>query len=227
MGQGLPTLLAATLLAGGFWDTAERVRSRVRTAGTPFQVRLHEGALEPASPDESELSGDGLLPLNLVSPPQEIERALLIRRRHRGEAYRWIRENRDTLGWDSVLLRSLAGAGDRGDGPVRMHLAGLFSGLSLWCDADPLLGGGSPRWQPRRDRIRGLFESIGFYDPNTLLEVGLLGRSAVILVEEADREATFRGPYVPFRGVDIELKRLGAERVHVAGSVSVYHWSPR
>ena len=45
--------------------------------------------------------------------------------------------------------------------------------------------------------------------------------------KEADREATFRGPYMPFRGGDIELKRLGAERVHVSGSVSVYHWSPR
>lgn len=226
-GQPLLALLAALLVAGGLWDTAVRARSQGRLAGAPFQVRLHGGVPEPASPDESVLSGDGLLPLDIVSPPQELERALLIRRRHRGEAYRWIRENLETLGRDSVLLRSLGGVGDRGDGPVRMHLAGLYTGLPLWCDAESDLGGGSPRWQPRRDRLRGLFEAIGLYDPNTLLEVGLLGRPAVILVEEADREATFRGPYKPFRGVDIELKRLGAERVHVAGSVSVYHWSPR
>jgi hypothetical protein len=49
----------------------------------------------------------------------------------------------------------------------------------------------------------------------------------VFLVEEADREATVRGEYRPFRGVDLELERLGAERVHVIGTAAVYYWRPR
>ena len=157
--------------------------------------------------------------------PIEVERSRAIRRRHRGLAYRWIREHLDELGTDAVLWRSLAGEGDRGVGPARVHLAPLYAGLPLWCDAQALSA--SERHEPRREYVRGLFETRGTYEPHSLRELEQLERPAVFLVEEADREATFRGAYRPFRGVDVELERLGATRVHVVGTAAVYHWRPR
>jgi len=192
----------------------------------PLQVRVTDGGLEPGFPSEEDLPGTGLVSQDIMVAPHEVDEAWLVRRRHRGLAYRWIRENlEEELGTDAVLWRSLAGGGDRGIGPARVHLAPLYAGLPLWCDTTAMSV--SDRHEPRREHVRGMFEVRGVYDPHSLHELEHLERPAVFLVEEADREATYRGPYRQYRGVDVELERLGARRVHVVGTVAVYHWRPR
>ena len=220
--------LIGLVLVAGVFDLALRGRARVLEALAPFQVHRVEGLLEPVFPSAEELPGDGLLPGNILVPSSQRERARLIRRRHRALAYRWIRLHAGDLGEGAVLWRSLAPADiDRGKGPVGLSLAPLYTGLPLWCENGPETSAGSPRWKPRRARVRALYETQGEFDPNTLRELSQLARPAFFLVEEADREATYRGPYRPFRGVDLELERLGAERAFVVGTAAVYTWSPR
>ncbi len=131
------------------------------------------------------------------------------------------------LGTDAVLLRSLGGVGDRGRGELELHLAPLYADLPLWCDQSEASGGGSGRFPVRRERVGGLFEERGHFDPNALRELVHLDRPAVMLVEEADRDTTQPGgKQGTFRGVDLDLERLGAKRVHVIGTIAVYHWRP-
>jgi hypothetical protein len=200
---------------------------RVELARSPLMVHTSGGELAPAYPSERTHPGTGLLDPRVWAPPAEVSRAELVRRRHRGLAYAWLRAHRDSLGADAVLWRSLGVRGDRSRGDLGLHLAPLYCGLPLWCDTAQASAGGSPRWEPRRKRMRELFELPAAPDPHSLRELERLGRPAVFLVEEFDREATHpRGKWLPFRGVDIDLARLGAERVHVVGTVAIYLWTP-
>lgn len=224
--------LALGLVALGLIGTAQSERARWRFARAPFQVQPRPGGVEPAFPSERELPGTGRLSPTIQSTPAQIERAKLVRRRHRAEAYRWIRQNREFFGEGAVLWRSLASSGDRerggdrGRGGLRLHLAPLYTDLPLWCDANQDTAADPQVWRLRRSRVAALYEQQDTFDPHTLRGLVELGRPAVFLVEEYDRDATHRGPVTTFRGVDLELERLGVKRLQTLGTVSVYHYAP-
>jgi len=226
-GRWLAALGVLALLVGGGAAALRSWSSHLDRARGVLRVAVEGGALAPEASGAELLSGDGLLPPRVVPSRGELARAFEIRRGHRARAYRWIRAQGAALGTRPVLVRSLAGDGDRGAGPLEPHLASLYADLPLWCDADARLGKGHPRWEPRREMVRGLFESATGWDPLAMQELQILRRSAVLLVEEADRERTRRrGPERGFRGVDLRLERLGARRVFAEGTVAVYLWEP-
>lgn len=219
--------LALSIAAGGVRAAWVAGGAHLALARRDVPAREVGGRLVPESLAGHDEPGEGLLPEKVAATPVQVERARAARRRHLARAYAWLAGDGRRLvagGPVPVLVRRV---GEAEEGPLAPDPATLYADLPLWVDRWRALAGGSLRWEPRHAKIRDLYTAPSAWDPFLMRELAELGRPAFFLVEEVDREATYpRGAWKPFRGVDLRLERLGAERVHVAGTVAVYLWRP-
>lgn len=217
--------LAALVLLVGAFDLVTVVPQQLEPWQQESIAVIEDGT--PVLRSVEDPGSNGLLHPTILSTSGQVRRAQEARTRFRSLAYRWIRDNREALGEDAILWRSVSGIDDaRARGPLALHLAPLFTGLPLWCDEHEGIALGGDRHEPRSQGAKGLFAGSR-YDAHLLRELQALDRPAVFLVEEEDRENSIRGgePGEP-RGVDHAILRLGAEQVHRTGLVTIYLWRP-
>jgi len=140
-----------------------------------------------------------------------------------GRAYTWlhawVQARPEEAAGPPILVREVDSAFGRYGGNFTPHFAGLYADLPMWCERRPDLAAGNSRWSSRHERVQGVYRSRKAADPLFLRELQLLGRSAVFVVEQVDRDKT-RG------AVDGRLLRGGARLLHVEGEVSLYLYSP-
>ncbi len=212
----LATLVAAVLAAGGIVDLARShaplalalVLALGAGGGSRLWKSMGDAARRAERTFELALESDGLR----STRDDDLARA-----------YDWLRTNLARSGKDPVLLRSVSRREDHLGRNHIPHVAPLLSGLSTWCDWSDDHAGGDPRWEPRHDRLERLYaesrvgEPATDWDPTILRELDLLGRPAVILVEEDDRRATRMQ-------IERRLSAIGARLAHEEGSVALWSW---